>query len=177
MGPARLELVRGDITLEHTDAIVNAANSELAGGGGVDGAIHRRAGPELARECLEIRRAQGPCPAGRAVLTSGGQLSASYVIHTVGPRWKGGTHGEAELLRSCYVECLKLAAHKNLRSVAFPSVSTGAYGYPVEEAARVALRACCDSLAQGSGVELVRFVLFDERTVQAYATALRELVP
>ena len=172
---SKLELVRGDITLERMDAIVNAANSELAGGGGVDGAIHRRAGPQLARECTEIRRTQGPCPAGQAVLTSGGELAARWVIHTVGPRWKGGSHGEAEVLRSAYMESLKLADQKKLHSVSFPSVSTGAYGYPVEEAARVALGACRDYLTSGSGIALVRFVLFDDRTYVAYAGALAQL--
>ncbi len=172
IGEARLELVEGDITQQDVDAIVNAANSSLLGGGGVDGAIHRAGGPKILAECRQI----GGCPTGEACLTSGGNLKARYVIHTVGPVYQGGGHREAELLASCYRESLKLASTKGITSVAFPSISTGAYGYPLNEAARVALKTVMDYLAQHPEIKLARFVLFGRAAFEAYEKALRELL-
>lgn len=174
---ARLSLVQGDITGQATDAIVNAANSGLMGGGGVDGAIHRAGGPAILEECRRIREKIGRLPAGKAVITTGGKLKAKYVIHTVGPVWQGGTGVEAELLASAYTESLKLAADKGLRSVSFPAISTGAYGYPVESAARVALQTTIDFLGQNQSLREVAFVLFDSYTYGVYADILRELMP
>ncbi len=172
----RLLLFLGDITCERTEAIVNAANSSLLGGGGVDGAIHRAGGPDILEECRAIRARQGPCPTGQAVITTGGKLAARYVIHTVGPVWRGGNAGERELLAACYRNSLRLAAGKGLSSIAFPSISTGIYGYPVAEAAPVALGAVAGFLREEErSPNLVRFVLFDERTFQAYREALGAL--
>ena len=168
---AVLSLVRGDITQETTDAIVNAANSRLAGGGGVDGAIHRSGGPAIMAECRII----GSCPAGNAVMTTGGKLKAKYVIHAVGPVYKDGRHGEKGVLAGAYRASLKLALDKGVKSIAFPSISTGAYGYPVEEAAAVALGTAVDFLKTHKGVELVRFVLFSDRDLGIYSNALREI--
>ena len=140
----RLVLIQGDITRQATDAIVNAANSGLMGGGGVDGAIHRAGGPAIMEECRKIRGKIGRLPAGQAVITTGGRLKARHVIHTVGPVWHGGTSGEAETLASAHRESLKLAAEKGLKSVSFPAISTGAYGYPMEAAARIALETAMD---------------------------------
>ncbi len=171
-----LALVRGDITRETTDAIVNAANSSLMGGGGVDGAIHRAGGPAILEACRRIRDAQGGCPAGEAVITTGGRLPARFVIHTVGPVWRGGSRGEPEVLASCYLRCLRLAAANGLSSVAFPSISTGVYGYPVRLAAPVALSTVAAFLAEETAAPaLVRFVLFDEATFDAYAESLSAL--
>jgi O-acetyl-ADP-ribose deacetylase (regulator of RNase III) len=171
---ASVEFVQGDITRQAVDAIVNAANSGLMGGGGVDGAIHRAGGPQILAECRRIRERQGPLPAGQAVITTGGLLPARHVIHTVGPIWHGGAHGEADALASCYRTSLALAAEHGLTSVAFPSISTGAYGYPIEQAARVAVRAVREALRVPTSVTLVRFVLFsaaDLATYQAAASA------
>jgi O-acetyl-ADP-ribose deacetylase (regulator of RNase III) len=174
----KLQLVMGDITEERTDAIVNAANSSLLGGGGVDGAIHRAGGPAILEECRAVRARQGECPAGQAVMTTGGRLAARYVIHTVGPVWRGGGRGEASILASCYRNSLRLAAEKGLASVAFPSVSTGIYGYPAKEAAKVALGAVAEFLGkEEKSPKLVRFVLFDEKTFQAYREALEAHPP
>src|SRR5512141_3248026 len=134
IGQARLSIIQGDLTKQATDAIVNAANSSLMGGGGVDGAIHRAGGPAILEECKKIVARQGPLPPGQAVITTGGNLKAKFVIHTVGPIWHSGNSGEAELLASAYRESLNLAAQESLRSVSFPSISTGAYGYPKPEA-------------------------------------------
>lgn len=176
IGPtATLELVVGDITEETTDAIVNAANSGLLGGGGVDGAIHRVAGPALLAECKKIRDQRGPLPPGQAVITSGGDLKARYVIHTVGPVWQGGKVNEPQILESCYCNSMEQANLKFCASVSFPSVSTGAFGYPVGPAAQIALRAIADLLHEPKSVKLVRFVLFDERTFKAYAAAAEAL--
>src|SRR6478752_3469932 len=172
---ATLELVTGDITDETTDAIVNAANSSLLGGGGVDGAIHKAAGPALLAECKKIRDQRGPLPPGQAVATSGADLKARYVIHTVGPVWQGGKVNEPQILESCYCNSMEQANRKLCASVSFPSVSTGAYGYPVAAAAQIALRAIADLLHEPKSVRRVRFVLFDERTYKAYAAAADEL--
>ena len=174
-GPNRLELTRGDITRERVDAIVNAANSSLLGGGGVDGAIHRAGGPAILDECRRIVDANGPLPAGDAVITSGGLLPAPRVIHTVGPRWRGGEHGEAATLARCYRNSLALAAREGLSSVAFPSISTGAYGFPVDEASVVSLGAVAGALRAGSPVRLVRFVLFSDADLAVYRRALAGL--
>lgn len=167
---AHLEAVQGDITKEAADAIVNAANEGLRGGGGVDGAIHRAAGPELLEACRKI----GGCPTGEARITQGYRLSARYVIHTVGPVWHGGGRGEPRLLARCYENSLKLAQQHGLRTVAFPAISTGVYGYPVPDAARVAVRTVRRWLKRGGDVERVRFVCFDAANHAAYQAALAE---
>ncbi len=173
---AKLRLIQGDITKQDTEAIVNAANSSLMGGGGVDGAIHRAGGPAILEECKQIVARQGRLPTGKAVITTGGNLKASYVIHTVGPVWHGGNKGEPELLASAYYESLKLAADNNLASVSFPSISTGAYGYPVDRASRVAIRAVDAFLRQRiTSVREVVLVVFDSQTFTAYSLALREI--
>ena len=169
---AWLELVQGDITQQDTDAIVNAANSSLLGGGGVDGAIHAAAGPELLAEC----RTLGGCQTGDAKITRGYRLKARYVIHTVGPIFRNSPR-DAELLAGCYQRSLELAGVHHLRSVAFPSISTGAYGYPAGQAAPVALGAVIKGLNLHTGIELVRFVLFDHWTFQVYQQALERLHP
>ena len=174
---ARLSIIQGDITKQATDAIVNAANPGLMGGGGVDGAIHRAGGPAILEECKQIVASQGRLPTGKAVITTGGNLTAKHVIHTVGPIWQGGNKGEASLLESAYRQSLKLAAAHNLTSVSFPSISTGAYGYPVAEAARVATAAVVSFLReQVTSVKEVVFVLFDSRTYDAYSSALAEVI-
>jgi len=174
---AELSIIQGDITRQSTDAIVNAANSSLMGGGGVDGAIHRAGGPAILEECRQIVARQGRLPTGQAVITTGGNLPAKHVIHTVGPVWHGGDRGEEGLLASAYRESLKLAAEHNLSSVSFPSISTGAYGYPVERAARAALQTVVDFLNQGpTSIKEVVFVLFDSRTHDVYAAALGEVL-
>ena len=163
-----IEAVRGDITQQRVDAIVNAANSSLLGGGGVDGAIHRVGGPEILAEC----RGLGGCDAGDAKATTAGRLPASHVIHTVGPVWRGGVGDEAELLASCHRRALELAAELGCVSVAFPAISTGVYGYPVEQAAPVAVEAARS--AQRSPVELVRFVLFSQDHLEVFERAVAE---
>lgn len=174
---AVLSIVQGDITQQSTDAIVNAANSSLMGGGGVDGAIHRAGGPSILEECKQIVAKQGQLPTGQAVITTGGNLKAKHVIHTVGPVWHGGGRGEEELLASAYRESLRLAADHNLSSVSFPSISTGAYGYPVEQASRVALRTVTDFLRKGpTSLKEVVFVLFDSRTFEVYSKALSDVI-
>jgi O-acetyl-ADP-ribose deacetylase (regulator of RNase III) len=175
-GSGTIQLVRGDITEESTDAVVNAANPTLLGGGGVDGAIHRAGGPAILEECRAIRATRGGCAPGEAVVTTGGRLPARFVIHTVGPVWRGGDRGEPAILASCYRNCLRLAAEKGLRSVAFPSIGTGAYGYPVGKAASVALSTVATFLAEEEGAPLlVRFVLFDEETLRGYRERLASL--
>jgi O-acetyl-ADP-ribose deacetylase len=168
---SELELVRGDITVQATEAVVNAANSRLAGGGGVDGAIHRAGGPLIVEACRKI----GSCSTGKAVITPGGMLKARYVIHAVGPVWRGGEHGEEKLLASAYRESLSLVSEHGLKTVAFPSISTGAYGYPVENASRIALSTTIDCLKDHPEIELVRFVLFSDADLRVYQSALREL--
>jgi O-acetyl-ADP-ribose deacetylase (regulator of RNase III) len=173
----KVSMMQGDITKQATDAIVNAANSGLMGGGGVDGAIHRAGGPSILEECKKIVARQGRLPTGKAVITTGGNLKARYVIHTVGPIWHGGSGNETELLRSAYRECLKLASDNKLGSIAFPSISTGAYGYPVDEAAKIAVGTVVTFLKeQATSLEEVVFVLFDSRTYQSYCSALRTYV-
>jgi len=173
---ARLSIIQGDITGQTTDAIVNAANSSLMGGGGVDGAIHRAGGPAILEECKQIVTRQGRLPAGKAVITSGGNLKARFVIHTVGPIWHGGQHGEPELLASAYSESLKLAVENQLVSVSFPSISTGAYGYPVTQAAKVALRTIASLLKERvTSIKEVVFVLFDPNTFRSYSAALQTI--
>ncbi len=166
-----LELCRGDITRQQADVIVNAANSRLAGGGGVDGAIHRAGGPEIMQECRKI----GGCPTGSAVITTAGNLPAQYVVHTVGPVYRDGVSGEPELLRSAYLGSLQLADANDAKSVAFPSISTGVYGYPVADAARIALGAAVEYLEAGGGIERVVFVLFSEQDYAVYCEVLAGL--
>ena len=172
-----LELIQGDITKAEVDAIVNAANSALVGGGGVDGAIRRAGGDAIEQACAEIRAREGGCPTGKAVITTGGDLHAKYVIHTVGPVWEGGNSGEPELLASCYKESLRLAVENGIQSVAFPSISTGIFGYPTEKAAGVALTAVRDFVEQSDPSPVsVQFVLFDDATYTCYADALAGIV-
>jgi O-acetyl-ADP-ribose deacetylase len=164
-----------DITEEATDAIVNAANSSLLGGGGVDGAIHDAGGPAILAECRQIVSRIKSLPAGQVVITTGGKLAAKYVIHTVGPIYRGGERGEAEILANCHRESIRVADEHNLTSLAFPAISTGAYGYPVREAASVAVSSASEALASARRVQNVRFVLFDLRTLRAYERAAEKL--
>ena len=172
IGKSTLEVVQGDITLQDTEAIGNAANSALAGGGGVDGAIHRAGGPSL---MAELKARYKGCPTGSAVMTGGGNLKAKYVIHAVGPRYSGSPK-DAALLGAAYRESLELCSQQNISSIAFPSISTGVYGYPVEEASRIALNTVANYLERHQDIKLIRFVLFDSRTYQMYVAALKELV-
>jgi len=172
----KLTLLQGDITRQATEAIVNAANSSLMGGGGVDGAIHRAGGLQIMEECKKIVERQGRLPEGKAVITSGGNLPAKFVIHTVGVVWHGGTSNEAAILSSAYKESLRLAEEYRLKNISFPSISTGAYGYPVGEAARVALRAVSEFLqSEADSVNEVIFVLFDSSTFESFREALQKL--
>ncbi len=173
---ARISLALGDITRQDTDAIVNTADPTLAGGGGVDGAIHQVGGADVSRECRQIVAEQGKLPRGKAVITTGGNLKARYVIHTVGPIWTGGKKGEPEILESAYRESLKIAAANNLTSISFPSIGTGAYGYPSDKAAKVALRAVTSFLKEKTtSLREIIFVLYDSQTYQSYRSALEEL--
>jgi O-acetyl-ADP-ribose deacetylase (regulator of RNase III) len=167
-----LSIVEGDITKQDTDAIVNAANKSLRGGGGVDGAIHRAGGPKILEECKKI----GGCETGEAVITTGGNLKARYVIHAVGPIYKDGKHDEPRLLENAYKNSLKLASSKGIKSIAFPSISTGAYGYPMEEAAEIALKTAINYLKKHTDIKLIRFVLFGQKAYETYERVLKKLV-
>ncbi|MBX5321074.1 MAG: O-acetyl-ADP-ribose deacetylase [Candidatus Bathyarchaeota archaeon] len=179
IGKAKLCLVQGDITEMETDAIVNAANPSLMGGGGVDGAIHRKGGPKILEECKQIRATEWPngLPTGKAVITSGGNLRAKYVIHTVGPVWRGGNSGEPELLAEAYRNSLTLAVSKSLKTIAFPSISTGAYGYPIERACKVALKTVKEFLEKEDKLDKVVLVLFSRRDFEVYKEAIKEILP
>ena len=179
VGRAIIDLIQGDITEVEADAIVNAANSSLMGGGGVDGAIHRKGGPKILEECKLIRSTEWPegLPTGKAAITSGGDLKAKHVIHTVGPVWLGGFHVEAELLKQAYRNSLKLAAAKGLKTIAFPSISTGAYGYPIEEASRIAIKTVLDFLEKEDKLEKVIFVLFSKNAFETYLKTLDSILP
>jgi O-acetyl-ADP-ribose deacetylase (regulator of RNase III) len=177
MSETRIELIRGDITRLAVDAIVNAANSSLMGGGGVDGAIHRAAGPALHEECTRIAKERGnlpggPCPAGDAVMTGAGRLPCGKVIHTTGPIWRGGGRGERELLAGCYRKSISLAGASALKTIAFPNIGTGVYGYPKREAARVALETVRKCLEETPEIEKVIFVCFDDENFQIYRELL-----
>ena len=174
---AKLEILKGDITKLDVDIIVNAANSGLMGGGGVDGAIHLAAGPELLAECVKIAKERrdvpgGPCPAGDAVITSAGKLLCKHVIHTVGPVWRGGTQSEAAALASCYRKSLLLAAGTGLESLAFPNISTGVYGYPKDRAAKLAVETVKETLSETPGIKRVVFVCFDDENFRLYQKEL-----
>ncbi len=172
----KLSLLQGDITRQETDAIVNAANPGLMGGGGVDGAIHRAGGPTIPKECKQIVATIGRLSPGKAVITTGGNLRARYVIHTVGPVWHGGDSNEAETLASAYRESLKLAAENNLKGISFPSISTGVYGYPVDKAAKIALHTVVSFARDNiTSINEINFVLFDSSTYGSYLSALEDI--
>ena len=173
IGKTKLSLVQGDITLQETEAIVNAANTTLLGGGGVDGAIHRAGGPKILEECKKIRAKQGSCPTGEAVITTGGNMAAEYVIHTVGPVWSGGNRKEDQLLRNAYCNSLNLAKKNGIKSISFPSISTGVYRFPIDKAARIALATVKEFIQEYNFAE-VRFVLFSKKDLQIYEKALNE---
>ena len=176
IGKTKIRIVQGDITEQNTDAIVNAANSSLMGGGGVDGAIHRKGGPKILEECKRIRENTWPdgLPTGKAVITTGGNLKARYVIHTVGPVWHGGKHGERELLAEAYKNSLKLAVSKGLKTIAFPSISTGAYSYPIEKASKIALKTVQEFLEKENNLNEVLLVLFSKPDLETYEKAAKE---
>lgn len=168
----RIKLQQGDITKLQTDAIVNAANSSLLGGGGVDGAIHRAGGRQILEECMAIRNRQGKCPTGQAVITSGGKLPARYVIHTVGPVWNGGQRNEPQLLAHCYTHSLQLAVQHGVKTIGFPNISTGVYHFPKPQAAEIAVKAVNDFLQTDQQLEEVIFVCFDEENRELYEKLL-----
>ena len=169
-------LTQGDITRQNTQAIVNAANSSLMGGGGVDGAIHRAGGPQILQECKKIVAQQGRCPTGHAVITSAGRLPAQYVIHTVGPIYREGKHNEQQLLRDAYLNSLQLAQQHHIKTIAFPSISTGAYRFPIEQAAHIALTTVKDFLDRHDHFQQVRFVLFSPDDLQTYQNAYNTII-
>ena len=177
LGLCQLQLLKGDITQIAVDAIVNAANSSLAGGGGVDGAIHRAGGPEVMRELRQVAdRIGGRCETGEAVVTNAGRLPAKYVFHAVGPRYRDGEHGEPDLLQSCYVTCLRLAAEHDVKTISFPSISTGIYGYPIEEAAGIAMRTVIDYLRGHTGpLRTVKLVQFSDQDHEVYRRLAQSL--
>ena len=175
VGTTPLRLVQGDLTQSETEAIVNAANSSLMGGGGVDGAIHRAGGPKILKECRSIVARQGRCPTGKAVITTGGNLKARYVIHTVGPIWYGGNKNEKEFLANAYRNSLIIAGENQIQSVSFPSISTGAYRFPIEQAAQIALSTVRNFLMNHQ-MEEVRFVLFSDEDLRVYETVLEEII-
>ena len=175
MADTKIEVQQGDITKIKVDAVVNAANSSLLGGGGVDGAIHWAGGPAILEECRQIRARQGGCDTGEAVITTGGNLPAQYVIHTVGPVWSGGDNGEPELLANCYHNSLRIASEKQSQSIAFPNISTGIYGYPKPNAAQVAVQAVKDYLKDNeTSLQRVIFVCFDTENLKLYEEILNE---
>ena len=169
IGTTTLSLTLGDITKQDTDAIVNAANSSLLGGGGVDGAIHRAGGSRILEECKDIRAKQGECPTGEAVITGGGRLKAKYVIHTVGPVWRGGNHQEDELLRNAYRNSLRLAVEYGAKSISFPSISTGIYGFPIERASRIAFDTVKDFVREHHQPDKIRFIAFSKSDFDVYS--------
>jgi O-acetyl-ADP-ribose deacetylase len=171
---SRIKLIQDDITKLQVDAIVNAANSSLLGGGGVDGAIHRAGGPQILEECKQIRNRQGGCKTGEAVITSGGKLKAKHVIHTVGPVWNGGNHNEEQLLANAYRNSLQLAVENNITTIAFPNVSTGIYGFPKKRAAEIAIGTVQQFLQVNQSVREVIFCCFDEENTNLYQQLLRE---
>lgn len=176
LGLAQLQVLKGDVTTIAAEAIVNAANSHLAGGGGVDGAIHRAGGPEIMRELDEIRAKIGQCAPGSAVVTGAGQLPAKYVFHAVGPRYKDGLHGESGLLASCYTSCLQMAMERDVRSISFPSISTGAYGFPIEEAAQIAVRTVAEWLRQhAEPLHTVKLVQYSDSDHAVYRRHAQDL--
>ena len=168
----KIVLVCGDITKETTDAIVNAANEDLAGGGGVDGAIHKAGGPAIIAECRKI----GGCPTGQAVITTAGKLAAKYVIHTVGPVYHGGNKGEADLLQNAYGNSLKLAREKGMQSISFPAISCGVYGYPVDQAARLAMKTCIEIARENADIKVIRHILFNRQIYDVFSAELKKLV-
>lgn len=177
IGKTKIKIIKGDITEQTIEAIVNAANSSLMGGGGVDGAIHRKGGLRILEDCKRIRKSQWPkgLPTGEAVITTGGNLKAKHVIHTVGPIWRGGKFGEPELLEEAYRNSLKLAVSKGLRSIAFPAISTGAYSYPLESAAKITLKSLETFLKKEDNLEEVVLVLFSEKTYITYKETVKKL--
>ncbi|MFC3799330.1 O-acetyl-ADP-ribose deacetylase [Cohnella sp. GCM10012308] len=176
MNGTMIEVIQGDITRSELDCIVNAANTSLLGGGGVDGAIHRAGGKQILEECIRIRNKQGGCAVGEAVITTGGNLQARYVIHTVGPVWQGGAGSEDELLGNCYRNALSLAAEHGIRTIAFPNISTGIYGYPKARAADVALKAIAAVLDSRQAFRQIRFVCFDQENYDLYARRIERLI-
>lgn len=171
----KLKCIQGDITTFEGDAIVNAANSSLMGGGGVDGAIHRAGGPEILEACKQIVEQQGKCPPGHAVITTAGKIKAKFVIHTVGPIWRGGTNNEAETLASCYKNALNLAVQNDCKTIAFPNISTGVYRYPKAEAAKIAVATVRDFLKHEQAIESVTFVCFDDENYKLTNLELENL--
>jgi O-acetyl-ADP-ribose deacetylase len=170
---SRIDLIQGDITKLDVDAIVNAANSSLLGGGGVDGAIHRAGGPQILEECKIIRNARGGCAPGEAVITTGGQLKAKFVIHTVGPIWKGGKQNEEQILANAYLNSLKLADENKIRTIAFPNISTGVYAFPKEKAADIALYTVSNFLASNESPQTVIFCCFDMENFELYSSRIK----
>lgn len=170
----KIEILQGDITKVSADAIVNAANNSLLGGGGVDGAIHKAGGPTILEECIQIRNRQGGCETGKAVITNGGNLHAKYVIHTVGPVWNGGVIGEEEKLRNCYRNSLKLAIENEIESIAFPNISTGVYRYPKEKAAKIAIDEVKRLLQNDEKIRRVIFVCYDRENFVLYDNLMKE---
>ncbi len=171
----RIVLKKGDITKETVDVIVNAANSSLMGGSGVDGAIHKAGGPAILQECIKIRDRQGPCATGQAVITTGGKLKARYVVHTVGPVWRGGNSGEATALRQCYINCLATAGAVGAKTIAFPAISTGAYGFPISHAASVAFQAIKEFISFDHSFEEIRFILYSQYDLLMHQEALNNI--
>jgi O-acetyl-ADP-ribose deacetylase (regulator of RNase III) len=178
IGNTTLSLIQEDLTKQDTEAIVNAANPTLMGGGGVDGAIHTKGGPKILEQCREIRKNQWPegLPTGKAVITTGGNLKAHFVIHTVGPIWRNGSKGEPGLLKDAYLNSLDIAVEHGVKSIAFPSISTGAYGYPIEKAARVVLSTLIDYLTSGKPLEELRLVLFKPSDLEVYEKVILEIL-